>query len=102
MKRIIKGYVTWRAAQYGAVEPTIDLLTFDPRSSSAFSDRVVVHERDIEIEVPDDFDPRPLLIEVLRNAEIQVRADFAVRITQIKKQIGELEAIEYLPEEAVL
>lgn len=93
MKQTVNGFITWRPAMYGSPTPSIDFLTFDPRTSGVFSDRVVVREHSIEIEVEDDFDPRPTLRENLRAEEQQVRADFAKRIIQIQRKIGELEAI---------
>ena len=93
MKKIIKGFITWEKSKY-ATKPTIDFLTFDPRTVSSFESYVVVREHSIEIEVPDDFDPRPHQIANLRAEEIKLRADFAERITENARQINELQAIE--------
>lgn len=98
MKKIIKGFITWEAPRYSQGKPTIDFYAFDPRKTTSFPDVVVVKEHEIEIEVPDDFDPRPSQIANLRKEELKARADFEARITQIKRKIAELEAIEFTPE----
>ena len=56
---------------------------------------VMPHE--IEIEVPDDFDPRPQQVAALEAEKQKARAEFQKRVTDIDKQIQSLLAIEYEP-----
>lgn len=49
---------------------------------------------EIEVEVPDDFDPRPGKIEALRVQEQDVRAEFSAKLVEIEKRINELLALE--------
>lgn len=97
MKKTIKAYVVYEAPSYKGLPPRIDLYTFDPRKSAgdSFRNLVVVSQRDIEIEVPDDFDPRPDMIANLQAEEKKARADFAAKVASIKRQISELQAIEF-------
>jgi hypothetical protein len=94
LKKLISTYVTWESPRYQGAQPTIDLFTFDPRKTSGFPNVVVVSERQIEVEVPDDFDPRPAQIANLQAEEVRARAAFTSRISEIRRQIGELTAIE--------
>ena len=53
---------------------------------------VMPHE--IEIEVPDDFDPRPQQVAALEAEKQKARAEFQKRVTEIDRQIQSLLAIE--------
>ena len=54
---------------------------------------VMPHE--IEVEVPDDFDPRPHQVAALIAEKQKARADFLKRVTEIDRQIQSLLAIEH-------
>jgi hypothetical protein len=92
---IIKGFVTWRASPY-TKQPEIGFITYDPRQFDTKDPypRVVVAEHSFEVEVPNDFDPRPEMIELLRAAKDQARAEFAAKVTEYDRRISQLLAIE--------
>jgi hypothetical protein len=46
-------------------------------------------------EKPDDFDPRAKFIEELKEQERALNAEFAKRVTDIRRQISELTALEF-------
>ena len=48
----------------------------------------------VEVEVPDNFDPRAAQVKALQEEERKVRAAFAAKITEIQARINELQAIE--------
>ena len=54
---------------------------------------VMPHE--IEIEIPDDFDPRPQQVAALEAEKQKARAEFQKRVTEIDRQIQSLLAIEH-------
>lgn len=56
---------------------------------------VLVGKQAIEFEVPDDFDPTPVKIAMLKAEEKKVREEFTKRIDQIKEEIGKLQALTY-------
>ena len=56
--------------------------------------RTYVGEQEIEIEVPDDYDPRAQKIAALEKHKQKVMADFQKTVTQINARISELQAIE--------
>jgi hypothetical protein len=50
--------------------------------------------QEIEIDVPENFDPRPAQIAVLEAKKQQVMADFQKSVTDINRRISELNALE--------
>ena len=52
----------------------------------------------ITFEVPDDFDPRPAQVAILKKQQADAAAAFAALTVEINRQINELQAIEYPPE----
>ena len=54
-----------------------------------------VGPQEIEIDVPDNFDPRPAQIAVLEAQKQKVMADFQKSVTDINRRISELNALEY-------
>lgn len=55
---------------------------------------VLVKKVDLAVDIPADFDPRPKLIELLRQQQDQVRAEMSKRITELQNQINKLQALE--------
>lgn len=58
------------------------------------TDHTYVGEQEIEIEVPDNYDPRAQQIAVLQKQRQKVMAAFQVTVDQINRQISELQSIE--------
>ncbi|NBS75479.1 MAG: hypothetical protein EBS66_18640, partial [Betaproteobacteria bacterium] len=56
--------------------------------------RSYVGEQEIEIEVPDDFDPRAQQLAVLQAMKQKVMADYQKSVTDINRQISMLTALE--------
>lgn len=54
-----------------------------------------VCEQDIELEVPDNYDPRAQQIVALKEKRQKVMADFQKSVTEINDQISKLQALEY-------
>jgi len=57
--------------------------------------RTYVGEQEIEIEVPDDYDPRAQKIAALEKHKLKVMADYQKTVTEINERISKLQAIEY-------
>ena len=53
-----------------------------------------VGPQEIEVDVPDHFDPRPAQIAALEAQRQKVMADFQKSITDINRRISELSALE--------
>ena len=99
MKKTITGFITYQAAPRwmggSSGSPSIDFFTFDPRKSDSFKDHVVVKQHSFEVEVPDDFDPRPELVKNLEAELTKARADFEMTVTRIKREISQHQALEH-------
>lgn len=93
-KHIIKGYVTFRHSKYEK-EPDIGFQMWKPSAEYA-PETVVVAEHQIEVEVPDDFDPRRGMVAALKEQKKQEQAKFALRIKEIDDRIQSLLAIEHV------
>lgn len=91
-RHLIDGYIAYKPANEYTPNPTVTFLPFDP---SRYGDTwgVLVREETISIEIPDDFDPRPLQVKALDEAIQEVRAEFSRRITQLQEQKARLLAI---------
>lgn len=57
--------------------------------------RTYVGSQDIEIEVPDDYDPRAQKIAALEKQKQKVMADYQKTVTEINERISKLQALEY-------
>ena len=93
MKIELKGYLFCRTS---GGKPEFELLPWDCRAWDAASvdGRVFVKEHTITIEVPDDFDPRTLQVQMLEAEKQKARANFQASITEIDRQIQSLLDIE--------
>ena len=57
--------------------------------------RTYVGEQEIEIEVPDNYDPRAQKIAALEQHKQKVMADFQKTVDLINERISKLQALEY-------
>ena len=57
--------------------------------------RAHICEQEIEIEVPDDFDPRAQQIAALEKQKQKVMAEYQKTVTEINERINKLQAIEH-------
>jgi hypothetical protein len=56
---------------------------------------LLAREHSIEVELPDDFDPRAVQVEALKAEQNRIRGEMSARITQLQEQINKLTAIEF-------
>lgn len=57
--------------------------------------RTYVCSQEIEIEIPDDYDPRAQKIAALEKQKQKVMADYQKTVNEINDRISKLQAIEY-------
>jgi hypothetical protein len=57
--------------------------------------RVYVGPQEVEIEVPEDFDPRSAQRSALEAQKKQIMADFNKSVADINERISRLQALEY-------
>jgi hypothetical protein len=60
--------------------------------------RTFVCEQEIEIDVPDGYDPRAQKIAALEKKKQKVMADYQSTVTEINERINKLQALEYTNE----
>ena len=54
-----------------------------------------VCEQEVEIKVPDNFDPRPQQIAELEKKKLEVMAHYQKTVNDINERISKLQALEY-------
>ena len=57
--------------------------------------RTYVGEQEIEVDVPDSYDPRAQQIAALQELQAKAAADFQKTVTEIQRRISKLQALEY-------
>jgi hypothetical protein len=57
--------------------------------------RTYVGEQEIEIDVPDEYDPRAQQIAALEKQRQKVMADYQKTVTEINDRISKLQALEF-------
>ena len=57
--------------------------------------RAYICEQEIELEIPDNFDPRAQQVAALEEKKQKVMADYQQSVTEINRRISELQALEY-------
>jgi hypothetical protein len=56
---------------------------------------VAVMPHTIEVDIPDDFDPRAKQVELLKAEKNRIMGEFQARVTAIERKISELTSIEF-------
>jgi hypothetical protein len=90
MKVTIKGYITCQQYAWDD-KPTFSFYGFDPTGYDSSTVKVMEHE--FEVEVPDNFDPRPGQVAALEAKKEEMRAEFSKRVKDIDDKINSLMAI---------
>lgn len=93
MKIEIKGFIVYGCYEHEARcgdKPYFSFKDYEPNGESF----VTVRTETLLLEVPDDFDPRPEMVERLKAEKERLKSEFQMRVTQIDAQIQSLLAIE--------
>jgi hypothetical protein len=92
MKVTIKGFVV--AQQHSWEEkPSFTFLGFNPVEHN-MDYYTIVCAQSFEIDVPDDFDPRPQQIAALEKQKQDLRAKFSMAVKELDDRINSLLAID--------
>lgn len=88
-KQTVKGFAYH--VDYGWGDPAEYLIY----SSATIGDDnyTLIGPVEVQIEVPNDFDPRPAKIAALEAKKQELRAKFSAAATEIERKISELQAI---------
>ena len=88
MKKTIKCHLHYSTSKYN---PGFQVW---PGEMTSVTDLIFAVATDVEFEVPDGFDPRPLQIKALQQKQKEAAAAFHAMNTEILRQINELQALE--------
>ena len=91
MKKILKGFLHFSTDpwSYGQI-----VFYQCDMSKSSSMDCLLIKPIEIEVDIPDDYDPRPAQITALKAKQTKAAADFHVLNVEIMRQINELQALE--------
>lgn len=89
MKVTIDGFINYRPKRY-EWESEFYFQTTEMQDYGY----VTVMPHSIEVDVPPDFDPRGLQIEMLRQKKADLMAEFQKRCTEIEAEISKLTCLE--------
>jgi len=79
-----------QAPAYGETEPTFRLYPFDMSRHGC----ALIGERTVEVDVPEEFDPKPALINALREEQAEIRAEAQGKVNRIEERIQSLLCLE--------
>lgn len=60
-------------------------------------DRVFIAQRDVEVDIPDDFDPVPGQVAALEKQKREALATYQQAVAEINDRLSKLQAIEFAP-----
>lgn len=86
MKKTMKAYLLYRTQNQ-----EFDVWSFKPYSQDEY---ITLDCKEVEFDVPDDFDPRPAQIKALEKKQQEAAAAFHALTVEINRQIQELQALE--------
>lgn len=93
MKVIVKAFLHWEHSTWEE-KPQ---FRFWPNDMSGLNDarRQFISAHEVEVEIPDDFDPVTGIVKALKAQKQQVLADAHVKANQIEDEIQKLLCIEH-------
>jgi hypothetical protein len=97
MKVTVKSFLHWHKYDW---EEKSSFQLWRSDMSRDGPDYVCLGEREFEVDVPDDFDPRPHQVAALREAKQRVLAEAQAKANNIEDQIQRLLCLEFKPERA--
>ena len=90
-KHTIKGFLVYETLSWQNDADRVQFQSIEPWDGQ---DAVLIAPHEFEVEVPDNFDPRPQQIKELQAQQKKAAADFAKLCTDIARQISELTCLE--------
>jgi len=97
MKTTVKAFLHWEKRDW---EENGRYVFYPDDWSVCGPEYVPINEIEIEVDVPDDFDPTPQQIAALKAKKQEILANAHVQAENIEEQIQRLLCIEFKPEAA--
>lgn len=95
MKTTLKTFLHWHKYEWEDT-PTYRLYYSD--MTNAGTEYALIKEIDVDVEIPDNFDPTPQQIATLMAKKQEVLAEAQLMVNELDEQIQRLLAIEFKPE----
>ena len=95
MKQLITVYLCMRQkykADYSGMDWAPDLWSFKPSPPDS-EDRIYIGERQVEIDLPDDFNPVPAQVRALEAEKAEALAKYQRSVAEINERLANLTAI---------
>lgn len=92
----IRATVTLHAKRY-ANEYEYSIMASKDMSEYGY---IAIVDQEVSIDIPDDFNPVPVEIEMLRKAKAKIQAEAQMKANAIDEQIGKLLCLEHKPIDA--
>jgi hypothetical protein len=92
---VIPGFIVYRTEKFWHDHERFAFSMYDPRAAHTVDKtKVFVQEHALEVDVPEDFDPRPQMVAQLVAEKQRIQGEFAKRVTELDAQINSLLALE--------
>jgi hypothetical protein len=91
MKTTITAHLHYRKYDFDE-KGTFELFSFKVDDTDG---RTYIGPREVEVDVPEDYDPRAQQIAALEKKKQEIMADFQKTVTEINARISNLQALEY-------
>lgn len=95
MKKIVKHFLFFNTRNTYGDESPYQIWPVDMQSVS--EDYVLIREQDIELDIPDNWDPREPMIAALEAHRKKATADYQMLMNQLDGKIQQLRCIEMKP-----
>lgn len=96
-KHDVSGFITYEKDLYGG-KPKVSFFTYKP-NPEYWPGVVIVAPHTIQVEVPDGFNPIPLMVKDLEDQKKALRLSLANELRKIDEKISKLTCIEHTPAE---
>ena len=93
MKKTLKGFLHFSTDPWNYGELAFYCCDM---SKSGNMGCLLIKPMEIEVDIPDDFDPKPAQIAALKAKQTKAAADFHAMNVEFMRQINELQALEML------
>jgi len=92
-KHIIKGFLQWNHDSWEA-QGRFEINRYEFKTSEN-STYATVRKIEVEVDVPDDFDPTPAVIADLQEQKQKLRLKLAAELADLDDRISKLSALTY-------
>lgn len=97
MKKLVAGFIHAKHKESWDNESEEYKFSWHSLKDMSICNYIYVMPHELEIDIPDDFNPIPDEIENYRKEQTRIRAEAEQKINMLEDQIGKLSCLEYKP-----